>query len=305
MRRWLGQTSAGEKRNDARDDDIDRETKKRKFNAKWVTGREWLVFDHENVVMFCQDCRTYAKEKNKMNNFVVGTKNFKVEAVKDHESARSHQESLRIKTAKTGRIEESLAGRSLTLMKTSELEKMQLLFRNAHAIGKKGRPFTDFAWMCDVDRKKGLKIGETYTNDYQAKEFIHYIAEDERRKMRARLSDGKFISVMSDGSLDSAVMEEEMVYVRSASEGKVKVDFVGVKAVSKPDATNIAEAVCSIMESGVSTDWKNKLVAITTDGASVMTGVNNGVVAKLRADRPNVLGIHCMAHKLELASQME
>ncbi|KAK7157275.1 hypothetical protein R3I93_008680 [Phoxinus phoxinus] len=106
---------------------------------------------------------------------------------------------------------------------------------------------------------------------------------------------------MSDGSLDSAVMEEEMVYVRSASEGKVKVDFVGVKAVSKPDRQPLAEAVCSIMESGVSTDWKNKLVAITTDEASVMTRVNNGVVTKLRADRPNVLGIHCMAHKLELA----
>ncbi|KAL7386854.1 hypothetical protein ABVT39_014860 [Epinephelus coioides] len=119
--------------------------------------------------------------------------------------------------------------------------------------------------------------------------------------MRARLSDGKFISVMSDGSLYSAVMEEEMVYVRSASEGKVKVDFVGVKAVSKPDATNISEAVCSIMDSEVSADWKNKLVALTIDGASVMTGVNSGVVTKLRADRPYVLGIHCMAHKLELA----
>ena len=151
---------------------------------------------------------------------------------------------------------------------------------------------------CWVDSKKGLKIGETYTNEYQAKEFIHYIVEDERRKMRARLSEGKFISVMSDGSLDSAVMEEEMVYVRSAGEGKVEVDFVGVKTVSKPDATNIAEAVCSVMDSEVSTDWKNKLVALTT---SVMTGINNGVVTKLRADRPNMLEIHCMAHKLELA----
>ena len=46
------------------------------------------------------------------------------------------------------------------------------------------------------------------------KKFIHYIAEDERRKMKARLSEGKFISVMSGGSLDSAVMEEEMVPVR-------------------------------------------------------------------------------------------
>lgn len=58
-------------------------------------------------------------------------------------------------------------------------------------------------------------------------EFIHYIAEDERRKMRARLSDGKFISVMSDGSLDSAVMEEEMVYVRSASDGRSKLILSG------------------------------------------------------------------------------
>lgn len=72
----------------------------------------------------------YAKEKNKTNNF-------KVEGLKDHESAQSHQESQRIKTAKTGR----LAGRSLTLLKTSELEKMRLLFRNAHAIGKKGQAF--------------------------------------------------------------------------------------------------------------------------------------------------------------------
>ena len=83
----------------------------KKFNAKWLTGHEWLVFDHKNAAMFCKDCRMYTKEKNKTNNFVVGTNNFKVEAVKDHESARSHQESLRIKTAKTGCIEESLPGR--------------------------------------------------------------------------------------------------------------------------------------------------------------------------------------------------
>ena len=41
MRRWLGQTSGGEKRNEAGDEEgIDRETKKRTFNAKWLTGRE-------------------------------------------------------------------------------------------------------------------------------------------------------------------------------------------------------------------------------------------------------------------------
>ncbi len=80
----------------------------------------------------------------------------------------------------------------------------------------------------------------------------HNYIEDERRKMRVSLSGAKLISVMLDRSLDSAVIEE-MVCVRSASEGKVKVDFAGVKAVPKPDATNIAEAVCSVIDSEVST----------------------------------------------------
>ena len=71
MRQWLvGQMSGGEKRKEA-GDEIENsnnnacKTKERKFNAKWLMGREWLVFDHENVVMFCKDCRMYAKEKNK------------------------------------------------------------------------------------------------------------------------------------------------------------------------------------------------------------------------------------------------
>lgn len=59
---------------------ISTEKQKIKCNGKWLTGREWLMFDHENV-MFCQDWRMYAKEKNKTSNFVEGTNNFKVEAV--------------------------------------------------------------------------------------------------------------------------------------------------------------------------------------------------------------------------------
>ena len=46
---------------------------------------------------------------------------------------------------------------------------------------------------------------------------------------------------------------------------------------------------------------KDHLIGITTDGASVMTGVNNGVVTQLKRDYPRVKAIHCVAHKLDLA----
>lgn len=95
-----------------------------------------------------------------------------------------------------------------------------------------------------------------------------------------------------------------MVYVRTAKAGQVRVD--SVHTVPRTDASHIAEAVSIIMDSisGNSTDstqWKIKLVAITTDGTVVMTGQKNGVVTKIWGDRSYVLGIHCMAHRLELA----
>ncbi|CAH1275480.1 TIGD4, partial [Branchiostoma lanceolatum] len=47
---------------------------------------------------------------------------------------------------------------------------------------------------------------------------------------------------------------------------------------------------------------KQKLVALGTDGASVMSGRNNGLVALLLEEIPYLLYFHCGAHKLELAA---
>ena len=48
-------------------------------------------------------------------------------------------------------------------------------------------------------------------------------------------------------------------------------------------------------------DWRNGLVSIGSDGASVYTGVRIGVVAKLKQSVLWLLRIHCIAHILELA----
>ena len=40
---------------------------------------------------------------------------------------------------------------------------------------------------------------------------------------------------------------------------------------------------------------------VGSDGASVNTGKTNGVAAKLKAEIPVLVGVHCHAHRLELA----
>ncbi len=56
--------------------------------------REWLIYDRSTDEMYCSDCRMYGSEKAKSNPFVIGTKNFKLEAIKDHESSKSHLHKL-------------------------------------------------------------------------------------------------------------------------------------------------------------------------------------------------------------------
>ena len=46
----------------------------------------------------------------------------------------------------------------------------------------------------------------------------------------------------------------------------------------------------------------NKIRGIGTDGASTMMGCRNGVVVQLKRITPSVIGVHCAAHRLNLAS---
>ncbi|XP_038832092.1 zinc finger protein 862-like [Salvelinus namaycush] len=126
---------------------------------------------------------------------------------------------------------------------------------------------------------------------------MHHIAEVERNNIRENLKSTKFLSIMSDGSTDSSVKEEELVYVRFCHKGKIESKFVGIKSVEKADTAHISNAISAII---VCDEWGSKLVALGTDGAAVMTGAKNGVVSRLKGTRAYIIGIHCMAHRLEL-----
>ena len=69
-----------------------------------------------------------------------------------------------------------------------QMSQLALLFRNAHAIAKARRPFTDMEWMCDLDEKKGLDVGMSYRTDKKCCEFIQCIAESSRPVYREVIS---------------------------------------------------------------------------------------------------------------------
>ena len=254
--------------------------------------------------MYCQPCID-AKSRNVdvTSSFTDGSTSFHKNSLVAHDVSEKHKKSVLMQEAARAKPGTTISEKSLEKMCHHTFKQMCHLFRNAHALAKKGRPFTDFVWMAELDKKKDVNIGTDYINDKQAATFCHFIAEIEMKKLRDIFERAKFISLISDGSTDSASIEAEILYMRSVIDGVVNVKFICVRNVSKADAETITRTIDQAMKLYVDDDWKKKLVGMGTDGASVMRGKVGGVVSRMKtlANAEVMIGIHCCGHRLELA----
>ena len=175
--------------------------------------------------------------------------------------------------------------------------------RNAHYIAKEAKPLMDFNRLVELDKAKGLDVGETYTNIFALKDFLSCISDVQKQTIKEKMTTAPFFSILSDGCVDSSTTEEEIVYVRFTKGGESNIHYAGIMPVQKPNATHIYEAIMEVLKSNLSIDEKTldqKLVGIVSDGASVMRGRLNGVIKQLKGDRHYIMDIHCLSHRMEL-----
>jgi hypothetical protein len=86
----------------------------------------------------------------------------------------------------------------------------------------------------------------------------------------------------------------------------VALSAILLQVLGSPTAANITALWTNSLTkvSGMTVDnLKCKVISISTDGASVMTGEHNGVVRKLRDTlAPHSVPHHCAAHRTDLAA---
>ncbi|CAI7833557.1 unnamed protein product [Closterium sp. NIES-53] len=88
-----------------------------------------------------------------------------------------------------------------------------------------------------------------------------------------------------------------IVYVHFMKEGASVCEFLTLLTVDKCDAASLVDVLLTHLDA-VGIDL-SKIVGISTDGARVMTGTSNGVVARLRQRNPYLVSCHCIAHRKE------
>ena len=167
--------------------------------------------------MFC----TYCRDANKTNKFVVGSTNFRLEAIVAHENSEQHK--LCASISERPPPEKSEAAKVVFRLKSHEYECLNTMFRNAHAIAKHHLSFKFYTVLYQLDKAKGLDVGNTYVNDKKAKEFVHHISNVSRKETLQLLANSKYISVTCDGTNDFMGEEYESLHVHSCMDGKVSL----------------------------------------------------------------------------------
>ncbi|CAF4956521.1 unnamed protein product [Pieris macdunnoughi] len=108
-------------------------------------------------------------------------------------------------------------------------------------------------------------------------------------------------SLLIDESTDISVHKYLGIIIiyYSCSHKKIMSTFLDLPMLNECDADGIVGTIKATL-ARFNIPLQN-LMGIGTDNASVMTGVNNGVYAKLKKDLPSLVLVRCICHSLQLA----
>ena len=196
--------------------------------------------------------------------------------------------------------------------KMREVEKSALMKKIdvAYFVVKGEMAFTKYKEILKLEERHGVQFKEAYRLDDACKMFVHAINDSIADELKTKLSNSKFIGVMTDGSTDSSIKDQEALFViyfdpSLPNEDRVKVvtAFLGIIDRKEADSSGVLYSIKQAFTAiNVSLDEIDpKLVSFGADGASVNRGQINGVISLLLKEHPWLIFMWCVSHRLELS----
>ena len=271
----------------------------RKFLPKWEKDFPWIQF--AGGKMYCKYCLEVNEHADKNSSFYKGSDNFRIGVIRAHNKSKQHLRCADVYRSK--RNSQNPIEQGLRNMESAVQGKLMKLFNTAYFVAKEEMPFSSFKSLCELQIKNDVELGNTYFNDHACKNFIESSAEILKADLSEKLNNAspRFFSAMADGSTDSGIIEQELLFVRYLNNGLPVNRFLTVQSVKHANADGILQAIDNGFNYANVINWKDGLVGFGADGASVMMGRQNGVLKKIKDDVPHLIEMHCVAHKLELA----
>ena len=143
----------------------------------------------------------------------------------------------------------------------AEDKNARILFNSAHYLAKQERPFSDFPDLLKLQEKdKTLGIKECYRNDRAAANFTDSIVKVAKDSFAKDLAKARYFCILSDGSTDCSVTEEELEYVMFLLCGKPGLKFLSIEPVNNANAEGIYNCIEEAVERVRGLDLSKKLL---------------------------------------------
>ena len=170
----------------------------------------------------------------------------------------------------------------------------------------KGHAFTDFKDEIELQKINNVVFQfASYENETGCREFINSISDYFfRSEVIDKIKSVNFIGILCDGSVDSSVNEQEVIYVTFTDPDTQNPTLKFLHVVSPEigqDAAGLKEAIKYAFEINGLENAMDKIVFFASDGASVNSGKESGLVRKLQEDYEWIVFLWCFSHRLELA----
>jgi hypothetical protein len=228
-------------------------------------------------------------------------KTFIRQSIFKHKKCSFHLQAVNlISIASKNKIEVAASNQETHLKKSTEI-----LLRTAYYIAKNDRPFSDYESLVELQNLNGCKVGITLHSRYSAVEMVNIISDEMRHIVIKNIIDSNSkITLLTDESTALSRKACIVVFLKTVvNEGPPIFVFLDISELKGKKSIDIVESIMEILtKCGFTLDWLTaNLIAFVSDGASVLLGKKNGVAAKLKEKFPNILTLHCMSHRLELA----
>ena len=299
---------------------------KRSFQNTWTKRWAWVKYVPEKDSVLCNVC-TKAIEDNLIHDYerlskdspfvYEGFSNWKkaVEKFSKHELSSLHYESTRGLASVAKNPITSMLSESAVQNQAIAKSVLGLFFRSIRYLGRQGLPLRGHRhhdgnlWQLMMERTESLPKArewmlrrDNWMSDTIQNEILQMFGHEIQRHIISKVVESNFFGLTADGTTDTSGAEQFSCCLQFA-DSNLQTQNVFLGFYNPPDATSQSLFLCiKDIFTRFNLPLKN-LQGYCFDGAANMSGLLNGVQAKLKAECPESLYVHCSNHALDLVLQ--
>ena len=147
-----------------------------------------------------------------------------------------------------------------------------------------------------------MKVTKGYKTNRAAASFVDVISQSMKDSLVKDLLSANYHSLLTDGSADASILEQEVIYVFFLSKkGEPVIKFFNIQTPDHAHAGTLKKCIETTFHSISTVSMYQRLANLNIDSASINTGVHGGLGGKMKESASWINVIHCFNHSLELA----